>query len=188
MDFDSALIFDSYVKGDDDAAKKIYDKYLLRLIALVQKRLSSRLTRRLDPEDVIQSAYRSFFRKARDGDFTLQRSGDLWRLLAGITIKKTLKRVEKERAARRNPSREECDVAVRETIEGDPSPEADIILIEQVEQFMNGLSSRDRRIVELRLQDENTEVIAKDVNVSEATVRRTLRQAYQELESELLNG
>lgn len=68
------------------------------------------MLRRFDPEDVVQSVYRSFFRKAENEEFTLKRSGDRWRLLANITIKKTMKRVEFELAKKRDPRVEESSI------------------------------------------------------------------------------
>ena len=90
-----------YRAGDSRAANEIFDRYLRRLIELARKRISSKVARRIDPEDIVQSAYRSFFVHARDGDFVLQRANDLWRLLAGITLNKLHGQVERHTAQRR---------------------------------------------------------------------------------------
>jgi hypothetical protein len=58
--------------------------YANRLIALARSRLSSKLAGRIDPEDVVQSVYRSFFAEARAGRYHLDRGGDLWRLLVAM--------------------------------------------------------------------------------------------------------
>ena len=52
-------------EGDEQAATELFDRYVDRLIELARSRLSPKLARRLDPEDVVQSACRSFFRLAR---------------------------------------------------------------------------------------------------------------------------
>ena len=67
------------------AAEALFVRYFERLKALARSRLSSRLARRTDAEDVVMSVYRSFFAGARAGRFTLTRGGDLWRLLSAIT-------------------------------------------------------------------------------------------------------
>src|SRR6188508_3437537 len=59
---------------DPQAAMELFDRYVQRLVALVRVRLSPKLKRRIDPEDVVQSAYRSFFMHAQTGQFSLQRS------------------------------------------------------------------------------------------------------------------
>lgn len=64
------------------------------------------MQQKLDPEDVVQSAYRSFFRHAQGGRYELKRSGDLWRLLAAITMNKVKGQVEFHRAAKRSIDQE----------------------------------------------------------------------------------
>src|SRR5262249_18756127 len=75
-------------QGDQQAAHELFQRYAARLVALARSRLSSKLSHRIEPEDVVQSAYRSFFGDARDGRYDLQRGGDLWRLLVAITLNK----------------------------------------------------------------------------------------------------
>ena len=80
MDDESARLMAEYMDGNSDAATQIYNKYVSRLIALVRNKISPKLSPRFDAEDVVQSAYRSFFRKAKDEKIVLTRSGDLWRV------------------------------------------------------------------------------------------------------------
>jgi hypothetical protein len=53
--------------GDQAAECQVFEQYLHRLTALAQSRLAARLSARIDPEDVVMSAYRSFFIAAREG-------------------------------------------------------------------------------------------------------------------------
>src|SRR5687767_8694721 len=94
-------------EGDADAATELFDRYVERLMGLVRKRLSTKLARRIDPDDVVQSAYRSFFVRAREGRFDVSESGDLWRLLAAIAINKVLLNARHHRAEKRNVTLEE---------------------------------------------------------------------------------
>src|SRR5438552_55665 len=80
--------------GNEQAAAQLFHRYALRLITLAHGRLSAKLAARVDPEDVVQSAYRSFFVGARNGRYALERSGDLWRLLVAITLHKVRRQVE----------------------------------------------------------------------------------------------
>src|SRR5205814_774469 len=68
-------------RQDEAAAEELFRRYAGRLTALARARLSRALAARVGPEDVVQSAYRSFFLLARGGDVLLRESGDLWRLL-----------------------------------------------------------------------------------------------------------
>lgn len=197
MDTESAKLLADYLDGKSDAATRIFDKYVVRLVALAQSRLSPLLQARVDPEDIVQSAYRSFFRKAGDQKLSLKRSGDLWRILAAFTLNKARKRVEREMAERRDPRRE---ASLRDVMQCDPDPEEATDLIERLTSFMDGLKPRDRRILELRLRGETVDGIVgalADPNstsapapetVSTATVRRVLRNAKQALEQKLFES
>ena len=68
--------------------------------------MSRRFRRLEDPEDVVQSAFRTFFRRNARGEFHFDSSADLWRLLATITRRKILKHVERLGAGKRDPGRE----------------------------------------------------------------------------------
>jgi hypothetical protein len=81
----SAELLARYRNGDDDAAEELFCRYVTRLTSLARTRLSPKLATRTDPEDVVLSAYRSFFVGVRKGRFRLRRSGDPWRLLVSIT-------------------------------------------------------------------------------------------------------
>jgi RNA polymerase sigma-70 factor (ECF subfamily) len=85
MDVPSEELLRKYELGDLAAARQIHDRYAERLIAVARRLLSDKLAARIDPEDVVQSAYRSFFLRARDGQYVVRESGDLWRLLIAIT-------------------------------------------------------------------------------------------------------
>jgi hypothetical protein len=47
--------------GDPDAAAAVFDRFAKRLIGLARSRLDGRLRRKVDPDDVVQSIYKSFF-------------------------------------------------------------------------------------------------------------------------------
>ena len=89
----SLVLLERFREGDELAAEALFSRYFDRLTSLARSRLSSRLKRRTDPEDIVLSVYRSFFVGARAGRFTLSRGGDLWRLLASITKHKLLRQL-----------------------------------------------------------------------------------------------
>lgn len=198
VDDESARLLKEYVDGSSDAATEIFHKYVAGLIALARTQLHPVLQRRLDPEDIVQSAYRSFFSEAKEANIVLKRSGDLWRVLAAFTINKARKRIEKELAQKRDPRLEAGrSVWVNIAVEGDPTPEQVNNVVEQLEFYMQQLTSRDRLILELRLRGESVFEIAEQLNfpgngsphdlpfTSEATVRRVLRIAKEELRERL---
>ena len=64
VDDESIELLDRVRQGDEQAATELFDRYVERLIRLAQSRLSAKLRRRVDAEDVVQSVYRSFFSHA----------------------------------------------------------------------------------------------------------------------------
>ena len=62
-----ADVMDRLRSGEDDAARDVFVRFARRLIGLARKHLDGRLAVKVDPEDVVQSAYKSFFVRHRDG-------------------------------------------------------------------------------------------------------------------------
>ena len=176
----SFVLLERFRGGDESAAEALFTRYFERLGALARRRLTSRLARRMDPEDVVLSVYRSFFVDARQGRFVLGRDGDLWRLLSSIAVHKLLKRVRRESAGRRSFAAEvSLDSAEGGRIPGrrvDPSPEDALALADELEQVFSRLDPFARRVLELRLQGLKIGEIAEDSGRSERSVRRALTQ------------
>src|SRR4051812_33906158 len=75
-------------QGDQAAAAAVFDLYKRRLLGLARSHLDARLRGKVDPEDVVQSVFRSYFRRQTDGRFDVQDWDQLWSLLAMITVRK----------------------------------------------------------------------------------------------------
>jgi RNA polymerase sigma-70 factor (ECF subfamily) len=137
----------------------------------------------------VLSAYRSFFVRARGGQLSLRRSGDLWRLLVAITLNKVRHQVARHRADKRSIRREEELLAeLYEPRTNHPTPEQALAAAEELEAIMAALPLVKRRILELRLLDYEISEIAADVGRSERTVRRLLTDLQTFLERRLLDG
>src|SRR5438874_2331648 len=91
---------------DQDAARTVFDRYARRLMALAARHLDGRLRQKVDPEDVVQSAFKSFFLRHAEAPFELADWGGLWALLVVLTLRKCGHRAEHFRAARRDVRRE----------------------------------------------------------------------------------
>ncbi len=188
MDNDTILLVNRWRAGDERAADDLFHRYVDRLLALARSRLSEKLAARFDPEDVVQSAYRSFFDKARSGSFAVERSGDLWRLLAAITINKLHHQIERNTAGKRGIDQEQGasswlnQLDLVETVTRDPSPSEAVALADEMELLMRDLAPHQRRMLELRLRGYTLEEIAVEVQRSERTVRRVMDQVKQTLE------
>jgi RNA polymerase sigma-70 factor (ECF subfamily) len=79
-------LFRRWREGDQEAARQIYERYVDQLLALAKRRISQRLARRVDAEDILQSVFRTFFNRARQGQFQVEDQDDLCKLLVRITL------------------------------------------------------------------------------------------------------
>jgi RNA polymerase sigma factor (sigma-70 family) len=171
--------------GDQQAAAELFHRYAARLIALARSHLSEKLNQRVDPEDVLQSAYRSFFAGVRNGRYDIERGNDIWQLLVSITLHKLRDQVKHHQAAKRSVAAEQpwaaADLLGPQLAAGDPSPVEAIALADQVEHLMRQLEPVQRRILELRLQGHNLEDIAAQTERGVSTVRRVLEMVKERL-------
>jgi RNA polymerase sigma factor (sigma-70 family) len=185
----SGELLDQVRAGDGRAAEELFGRYMERLTRLARVRLSRRLASRTDPEDVVLSAWRSFFVGAAAGRFSLERSGDLWRLLVAITLNKLYRQARRHSATRRSVAKERPLDSVPEghlpAGEREPTPEEAVSLADELEAVMTRLDSFARRVLELRLQGNSVETIAVETDRSERTVRRTLAEIRKSLTARL---
>lgn len=189
MDEKSVLLLSRYRAGDSAAADEIFNRYINRLVGLARNRISKKLANRLDPEDIVQSVYRSFFERAKQGQFVTERSGDLWRLLATITVNKTRCHARYHGRQKRNVDREQA----LSSDAGDPMDslatgpeEADVLaVLEELQAVMSTLTERRRTMLALRLQGQSVEEVALAVGRSQRTVLRFLEEAQTLFETRL---
>jgi RNA polymerase sigma factor (sigma-70 family) len=170
--------------GDERAAQVLVQRYMVRLTALARSRISRKLARRLDPEDVVLSAWRSFFVATGAGKLVAPDDDDLWPLLVTLTLRKLARQSARQGAKRRDVQTEESLDSVREwqaAVSRDPSPEEAAILADEVEALMASLDDADREVLTRRLQGDDQATIAAAMNCSERTVRRSMQRARDAL-------
>jgi RNA polymerase sigma-70 factor (ECF subfamily) len=184
---DESLLQDC-LDGSADAAADLYRRYHGRVAKLVRARCSPRLASRLDVEDIVQSAFRSFFRAAGAGAYEVPDGKDLWQLLATIALNKVRAQGAFHRAGKRD---------VRQTRRldfQDPSPAVagkdpsdDVLLRLAIDEALQKLPPQQRAIVELRLEGYQVAEISAQVRRAKRTVERQLQQATAFLRA-LLSG
>ena len=92
--------------GDNAAATEVFNRFTNRLIGLARSRLDRLIRQKVDPEDILQSVYRSFFRRHAQGRFDVASWDNLWGMLTVITLRKCMRQSERHHAASRDVSRE----------------------------------------------------------------------------------
>ena len=67
-------------KGEQDAATRLYLRYAKRLHGLATAQTGQDLKSRVDAEDIVQSVFRTFFRRAQEGHYEVPDGEEIWKL------------------------------------------------------------------------------------------------------------
>lgn len=178
---DDRKLVDLYRGGDEEAARQLFESYVDRLVALARRRISQRLAGRVDPEDVVQSVFRTFFHRVKEGQFHIADQDDLCKLLMRITVHKTLRKIAYHKAAKRDLGMEMGQGAeprqhLQNVLDRDPTPEEAVAFLDQLEHFLSQLKSEERQIVELRLQGCSNEEIEEKTGIYDRKIRRIIER------------
>lgn len=176
----SSTFFIRLNDGTESAACQVDDRYRKRLCTLVEQELSRRLANRLDPEDVVQPAMKSFFRGLDKKGWRIVSEEALWGLLVKITRSKIRKTVEIHSAEKREPNRE-VSQADRELASREPSPTDAVIAADLVERTIEELSPPDPEVFRLRLEGHTMGEIAEMTDLTVVRVRITLNRIRDRL-------
>jgi RNA polymerase sigma-70 factor (ECF subfamily) len=175
--------------GDREAAEQVFRRFAHRLIGLARSQLDSFLRSKVDPEDVVQSVFRSFFARRADGRLDVENWDSLWRVLTVITVRKCGRQIERFHTRARDCRKEISLEAMSpeggacwEALASDPTPSEAAMLAETVEQLLRGLKERERPILVLKLQGCTIPEISTQLGRSERTVYRVLERVQKRLE------
>lgn len=172
--------------GDEQAAFAVFQRFAGALVARARQRLGARLAARVDAEDVVQSAYKSFFNRYADGQFQLENWESLWSLLVVITLRKCANQRRYHQRERRAVSREtappertDSSAPAWEAAGPEPTPEEAVMLSETLENLLAGLELPEREIIALSLQGYTVAEIKDQLGRAERSVRR-VRERFRE--------
>jgi RNA polymerase sigma-70 factor (ECF subfamily) len=162
--------------GSQDAATQLYVRYAHRLRALVKARCSTELARRVEPEDIVQSVFRRFFRRVSQGDYDVPAGEELWGLFLVIALNRIRAAETFHRAGKRD---------VRVTVPDSPGAALEAatghdeaaytVLQMTIEEALANLQPQQRQMLELRVQGCEVAEIAKQTGRSKRTVERNLQ-------------
>jgi RNA polymerase sigma-70 factor (ECF subfamily) len=185
---ESANLLQRCQSGDEAAAEEIYRRYAQQLCRLAEKRIGAKLNRRVGPEDVVQSALRTFFRRAENGEFRIDHRGALWSLLVKITLNKIYRQAERHGAGKRDVKAEiECDgnSPHPEAVAHEPTAEEAALLDDELEFLLAKLKDPEPEIVRLSIQGYSTSEIVEQVGHSRWYVRHALNRVGAQLQKRL---
>jgi len=179
---DSSLVR-RFRAGEDDAATQLYKRYAERLHRLAQRNTALDLTRRFDAEDVVQSVFRTFFRRVRTGLYDLPAGDELWRLLLVISLNKIRGLAIYHRAQKRSVGSTvapDSDL-LSQLAHSDTDALAVTSLKMVIEEVMSDLPDVQRQMIVRRIEGCQVEEIATETGRSKRTVERVLQDFRQRL-------
>ena len=181
-------------EGNPEAEHEFWNLYAERLQRLASQNLSSGLRRRVGAEDVVQSACRTFLRRAQDGQFEFADADSLWRLLCAITLTKVRQqaryhgRQKRAMNLERHPKNDQAMSRVGHVISSEPTPAESIEFADQLEQLLGVLDDEERTAVILKLEQHTNNEVAQQLKCSERTVRRIIGRVQSRWKQSLLES
>jgi RNA polymerase sigma factor (sigma-70 family) len=174
----------------DDAARRVWERYMPALLELARHHLDRRLLHREDEEDVIQSMYASFCLRQQRGCFELTGRDDLWKLLVTVTLRKARNTARRHRRQTRDYRRERTggrhdggdssteQWALELMDRSEPTPAEAATLSEELERRLCALDDPLlRRIAVRKLEGYTNKEIAHELDdCTERTIERKLER------------
>lgn len=171
--------------ADSQAMRRVFVEYSEQLRRLASKNIHPALLRRFDGEDVVQSAFRTFFRRLQSGELTIKGTEHLWKLLATITLCKTRSHARRHTAECRDVGLEQAVVAEQQLGSGPASADDVLALWEEIDHVLKGLPAHTSAIVSERLAGKGKTEIARELGLTRQTVHRLIRLVEDRLTQRL---
>lgn len=165
--------------NESSAEEQLCDRYLARLTSLARWKLADLPPQIRDDEDVALGALSSFLWRAKRGDFPqLRDRHDLWRLLARITVRKSIDQRRNACAQKRGAEHVRAAVEFEENVldfdDNTPPPDMLAAIKEEFERLMNVLEEDLRPVAQMKLEGYTNREIAETMGRVERTVERKL--------------
>lgn len=172
-----------YRTGEQEAARQLYQRYAMRLEALVSAQTATDLKTRFDPEDVVQSVFRTLFRRVSKGLYDVPAGEELWQLLLVLALNKTRKLATFHRAQKRDVSKT-CGIdQLSEMPQREDGRQVTALKTLQllVDDLLSDLPEMHRQIVRLRIEGHRVDDIRAATLRSKRTVERVLQEFRHKL-------
>jgi DNA-directed RNA polymerase specialized sigma24 family protein len=178
------------VDGDPAAAQPLFTEYFDHLVRLARQKLRDAPRRAADENDVAQSAFATFCRRAARGQYPqLRDRDDLWALLVRITARKAINLTRHERRQKRGGGRVMADATppgsadssaagspIDQVVGREPTPEFAALVAEECRRMLDRLGDGNlRQIAIWKMEGYTNAEIAAKADCAVPTVERRLR-------------
>jgi DNA-directed RNA polymerase specialized sigma24 family protein len=176
--------------GNEQAAQAIWERYYRRLLAVARAKLVGRMRRAADEEDIVLSAFHSFFGGVAAGRFPqLDDRHDLWRVLLTLTAWKAASHIRRECSEKHGGGNlrgesvflagapDDEHYGIDQVLSAEPTPEFAALAIEQLEHLLDRLADPMLRDIALRkLEGFTNQEIATALDCGLRTVERKIER------------
>lgn len=167
-------------QGDQQAGLVLWNRYLPRLTALANRTFAGRRRGISDPDDAVQSAWISFWKKLDAGDLPSElKRDDFWNLLGLMVVRKARRQLRREAAVKRGQGKTVRDSELAGEAENEGlsqvaghlnASDFDI----HSEELLTLLDEECQKIALLRLLGHKTREIAEELGCTERKIQRKL--------------
>ena len=182
-------LVDKVRNGDELAAEALFQRFGPWLQQAIDRKIGGRLRCRVDAEDIMQSAFWSFFRRTAEGQYEYDHSGALCRLLLTIAENKIRKKIDYHTRQRRDVRREAAvSPADLEISDGawEATAEDLAATIDEVAHIVDQLPARDAEFFRQRyFLGHSAGQIAAETGWSLATVKRVLKRVTSRVREQI---
>jgi RNA polymerase sigma-70 factor, ECF subfamily len=182
-----SLLLCRFRRGSQEAARQIFHRYARRVRALARAKCASRLAKHVDPEDIVQSVFGTFFRGASCGRYDIPEGEDLWKLFLVLALNKVRAEgvfyLAAKRDARLTFALDHLPASVR--LKGQTREPAQGFSKLVIEEALARLPSQHRSIVALRTEGHGVAEIAQQLGRSKRSVERILQESRSKLSAVL---
>jgi RNA polymerase sigma-70 factor (ECF subfamily) len=173
--------------GDNEAAVELVRRFEPVVRRAVRFRLvDARLSAALDSMDICQSVLASFFVRTAAGQFEIDSSEQLVKLLVSMARNKLASQARREQAGRRDRRRIELTGSMADGVAaGSPTPSQQVANRELLAEVYRRLSPDELELAQLRNKGHDWAAIATLLGVDSTLLRKRLSRALDRVSREL---
>jgi RNA polymerase sigma-70 factor (ECF subfamily) len=176
--------------GQNGGPTLLFLRYADRVRALASAQFSPGLAARMAPEDIVQSVFRTFFRRAATGQYDVPEGEEIWKLLLVIALHKIRDAGDYHRAARRDVRQTAGGTAYERALDSTHARDEGALAVLRlvIDEVLYALPPGHRPIVEQRIEGYEVAEIAEQLQRSKRTVERVLQEFRRRLDAQIHEG
>ena len=165
----------------NSAAEEFYLRYMDRLMSLVERNLAEKYRARFGPDDVVQTVFRTWFRRAQEGVVNPGTRDEVWKLLSTIALNKVRNKIKFHDAQKRSIGK---TMTNEEVLAGVPNPTVQDAadFVDLLDVARDQLSENAQETLKMILEGNSNTEIADQLDRTTKSVTRYRHEIRDVLE------